>query len=68
MTGEERGAGGSSNFLLLTQTLDSGSDGAAVEAECHDNIGRTGTRGDGGEAQEGPRPKRAEPPQGGGEF
>lgn len=59
VTGEDRGEGASSNFLLLllSQMVDGGSDGAVMEAECHNNIGRTGTRGDGSEARERPRPK-----------
>lgn len=65
VAGEDRGEGDSSHFLLLillvlllfSQMMEGGSDGAVMEAECHNNIGRTGTRGDGGEAQERSRPK-----------
>lgn len=50
VTGEDGGEGGSSNFLLLllSQTVDRGSDGAIMEGECHHNVGRTGTGEDGG--------------------
>lgn len=53
------GEGGSSNFLLflLGELVDRGSDGAVMEAECHNNTGSAGTPGDGSEARERPRPK-----------
>lgn len=37
--------------------VDGGSDGAVMEAECHNNTGGDATRGDGSEARERPRPK-----------
>lgn len=52
------GEGGSSDFLLLlSEMVDRGSDGGVMEAECHNNTGRTGMQGDGSEAREKPRPK-----------
>lgn len=50
--------GGSSDFLLpLGEMAGGGSDGGVMEAECHNNIGRTGARGD--EARWRPGAKRA---------
>lgn len=49
---EDRGEGGSSNFLqiLLREAEDSGSDGGVVGAVCHNNIGRTAMQRDTSEA------------------
>lgn len=49
---EDRGEEGSSNFLqlLLREAADSGSDGGVMEAECHNNIGRTAMQRDTSEA------------------
>lgn len=54
-----RGEGGSSDFLLLSEMVGRGSDGGVMEAECHNNIGRTGMQEDGSEAWQ-TEAKRAE--------
>ncbi|KAK9527476.1 hypothetical protein VZT92_014036 [Zoarces viviparus] len=47
--GGQGGEGGSSRCLLppLSEMADRGSDGGVMEAECHNNTGRTGAPGDG---------------------